>query len=542
MRWVRSADLGQSWTPPNSGSLSHSDVTDVPLSVITDNEGSWFMGGEGYDRLNFAGLMFLATSMDAGLSWFHPPDYMAYSGNGPWREWNRNLVVGCDRRGRVVGLWESSPGTGQWKMHRFYYDYGRPVRPAAGWSPATLIHPVQGTDNVNDMRPDVTYHGYGHCVAVWHHGPSATDWSILCSQRQTPVDAWTMPTPLLPDMVSTATTDADPRIACSPTGILMAVWRRQLVGGDWDIVASRSFDGGASWIPAETVNADADTDTSDDYFPSVAFDMNGGCAVAWIRKVATGDGYLMVARSPDGGDTWGPPEVAAGPLPYWRPGLVRLLETTVASLGRDWLATGVTQAEVYRSYDYLAGESARLADGATSWTPVAPGFDPAKRYATAIGVGRAGDVLALYSPPRSPGSRDYEMWSAASSDSAASWLPPVRLSGNATNDDTFCVTTDNAGKWRAAWCATTAAFPPDSPVGTHVLLSESTDMGTHWTPEAALSAGIANARWPRIVTDGQGHWTAVWQAYYGPDTDIGWTTLTEPPPSGTAARDWQMLE
>jgi hypothetical protein len=111
---------------------------------------------------------------------------------------------------------------------------------------------------------------------------------------------------------------------------------------------------------------------------------------------------------------------------------------------------------------------------------------------------------------------DYDVLLAISTD-GISWSWPAPLNSDAAYDNYDVddlrpqIDTDGAGTWVALWDRW------DSP-NSYVLYRRSTDNGRTWSPQELLSTGGADD-YPRIATDGQGTWLAVWSAWY-PDADI----------------------
>ena len=529
-----SADHGASWSALGLGPSSSTSIA-APLTLAMDSSGIWFAGGDIAGDTVSPGQAFYIETVGSWTVTLLP----GWDPQTSVTPTVRGVAVANSGSGRFVGLWESSPTTtgtvATWSIHAGHQDgFGSALPAPAGWSPPDLIHPTQETDSADDQFPDVAYHGYGHCVAVWQSGGS--DPMILCSSRLTPQGLWTPPEPLLPDMISTETSDTRPRIACRPDGLLMAVWARKQSGGDYDIVASRSFDGGLSWSPAITVNTDALTDSLDDGCPSVAFGPAGACAVAWVRvQLSVTDSSHLVARSFDSGDTW-EPAVFAGSISR-TPGTRWATSSETAWSGGCWLTSGETDGFELRATSGLHSHAARSADGGISWSPLSADLGFPWACTCSVAAQGPANAVMLYTLPGNYSYPD-ELWSVASVDSGATWLQRSCVSVVA-GDEPISLVGDGYGKWRTVWSGrAVGAVLSDH----RILLSESTDTGQHWSQEADLAATSGNNYNARIATDGQGNWTVVWHARNQPDADIMWTSLTESPPSGTAARDWQMLE
>jgi cysteine-rich repeat protein len=101
--------------------------------------------------------------------------------------------------------------------------------------------------------------------------------------------------------------------------------------------------------------------------------------------------------------------------------------------------------------------------------------------------------------------------------------PPFPVNGAAGSDTAVDgaprLATDGQGTWLAVWAAT-GALGTDS----DVLSARSTDHGVSWTSPVPVNGSAATDEAfdfaPAVATDGDGTWVAVWAATNGPDTDI----------------------
>ncbi len=126
---------------------------------------------------------------------------------------------------------------------------------------------------------------------------------------------------------------------------------------------------------------------------------------------------------------------------------------------------------------------------------------------------------------------DFDIFLARSTDSGETWTPPAALNthagGDGSLDESPVILTDGQGVWLAAWHsdATLGGIGLDF----DVLFARSTDNGITWSDPAPLNTNAstdfgADVR-PRLATDGQGNWVAVWEsdenlAGSGTDYDI----------------------
>jgi len=155
--------------------------------------------------------------------------------------------------------------------------------------------------------------------------------------------------------------------------------------------------------------------------------------------------------------------------------------------------------------DSGADESPRLAtDGLGNWVAVWHSTDT-----LSFTIGTDADILV-----------------SRSADDGVTWSSPSALNTNASSDsgtdDEPAIATDGVGHWVAVWRS------EDDLGGTigvdrDVLYSLSTDNGATWTPPMALNTtattDAGDDSRPQLVTDGEGHWVAIWDS----DDDLGVT-------------------
>jgi len=271
--------------------------------------------------------------------------------------------------------------------------------------------------------------------------------------------------------------EGEPELATDGQGTWLAVWHARgdfvpEIGLDYDIIFSRSTDGGVTWSLPSLLNANATTDSAIDYMPDVASDGSGTWVAVWYSKNDSGgvmgaDYDILVARSTDGGIRWSAP------------------------------------APLNRNATRDSGDDLRpklIADGSGTWVAVWVSDDDLDGT-----IGTDDDILF-----------------ARSADGGVTWSEPAALNGNATTDSVWDrepqVTTDGLGNWVAVWQAIGGDGPPVS----EVLFAHSTDGGVTWSAPAPIAASGANEGVPDVSTDGLGNWTAVWAYSVGePPTDGG---------------------
>lgn len=305
------------------------------------------------------------------------------------------------------------------------------------------------------------------------------------------------PKPLYKTASTDTAKDDWPRISHGK-GVWIVVWQSSGVfGPDYDILYSRSKDGGVTWDSPKLLNAGGASDgtNEDDMEPHVETDANGNWIVVWSSshslsgKIGT-DYDILFSRSMDNGLTWSPPQA---------------LNSGASS---DGTADHDREPQV-------------IADGKGNW----------------VAVWQYGGGQGLYGGGKGT-------YFSRSANNGGFWEPqqyiPKFGGGNPH------VTTDGKGTWTMVWWA--AYTPLGKPKAFYILSAVSTDNGKTWSdPPVEFPYGFspADSQWPRIATDAKGNWVVVWSSQddfngtIGTDPDIliaqskdpssGWTGLTAVP-------------
>ncbi len=142
--------------------------------------------------------------------------------------------------------------------------------------------------------------------------------------------------------------------------------------------------------------------------------------------------------------------------------------------------------------------------------------DTLEDYSAQVATDGNGNWVAVWTTDQDPGAvLAGDILVARSTDNGTTWTAPAALNSNAStglpDDQKPQIATDGQGNWAAVW--ESRGF-----VGTDqdIAVARSTDSGASWTPVAALNTNAGSDMGdddePRIATDGQGHWLAVWES------------------------------
>ncbi|MFK7899064.1 MAG: pentapeptide repeat-containing protein [Myxococcota bacterium] len=297
------------------------------------------------------------------------------------------------------------------------------------------------------------------------------------------------------------------------------------VGSDFDILTSRSSDGGATWTAPAALNSNAATDgVRDNWPPAVRTDGSGVWIAAWssfadLSGTIGADSDILFARSLDNGATWSAPSAidsGAGSdsgdddrvsIGYGNGAFVALWQSNDASNGGD-----------------LDIRISRSTDGGLSWTPSAllntnAAGDIANDTLPTLATDDSGNWVAIWESDESLIGGDGDLFVSRSSDNGATWSPTMILNANAIGDFGADrrpkLATDTLGIWVVVW-DTDDDFGGSLGTDRDVVFSRSINNGASWTfPAAVDSSSFSDAGDeinPSISTDQLLAWTVVWES------------------------------
>ena len=150
-----------------------------------------------------------------------------------------------------------------------------------------------------------------------------------------------------------------------------------------------------------------------------------------------------------------------------------------------------------------------------------------------IATGGDGHWVAVWTSDENLGGTagvDDDIFVSTSSDNGATWSASALLNTNGTTDAgrdrSPRLTTDGDGHWLAVW-ESTENLGGTSGTDYDIFVATSSDNGATWSAPALLNTnGTTDAGGdyrPHITTDGAGHWVAAWYSY----EDLGGTAGTD---------------
>jgi len=346
---ARSTDNGANWTVPaalNTNADSDSGGDYYP-QVATDGGGNWVAVWDSRDSLDGTvggdHDILVARSTDNGATWTAPATLNTNAATDSGDDWNAQVAT--DGGGNWVAVWDSRDSLSGSIGTDSDILISRSTDDGATWTPPTPLNTNADTDSGHDWDPRVTTDGGGNWVAVWWSeenlgGTTGTDDDILVARSTDNGASWTLPAALNTNAGSDSGGDYYPQVATDGGGNWVAVWDSWdslggTIGGDSDILISRSTDKGATWTAPAALNTNADTDSRHDLRAQVTTDGGGNWLAVWWSEENLGgtigldDDILYATESPS------PPPT---PTPGSPVGGIAELPEVSGSSGRSYVA------------------------------------------------------------------------------------------------------------------------------------------------------------------------------------------------------------
>lgn len=335
------------------------------------------------------------------------------------------------------------------------------------------------------------------------------------------------------------TVERNADIATDGKGTWVAAWHStEPVGDDlddtYDIVFSRTVDGGKTWSSKVVLAADMPNDARDDLSPTVRTDGSGLWIAAWTSRGALGsalgvDADIMVSRSTDNAATWSPavPLSANAPSDWGNDFDVRLASDAKGTWIAVWASTETFGGKYGGDSDIFAATST---DAGVTWSAPSivnanAGHDRGFDNTPDVGSASDGSWLVAWSAgdlqPRGI-NIDRDILFTRSTDGGQTWSQPSQLNnqtrGEEGSDWGPRLATDKRGKWIVVW-SSAVNLEGIRGADRDILYATSNDDGMSWSAAANLDADANNDSredtGPVVVTDGKGRWGAIWHSWGG---------------------------
>ena len=221
----------------------------------------------------------------------------------------------------------------------------------------------------------------------------------------------------------TAATQERPQLALGPNREIVAVWhddRRAYM--DFDIYASVSFDGGATF--ASAVRVSDGPNNVRQLNPSVAVDLLGNVYVAW-QDFRSGNGDIRMARGTLSSFVFSASVRVDDDLAS--PGTQAAPSVVVSSLGTVHVAYHDNRSGEFNGDVYLATSK----DGGVSFGPSVrvddTGSGTTSQGQASLAIDSLGNLYVVWQDARSDGKFDYDIYFARSTDGGRTFTPNRRV-------------------------------------------------------------------------------------------------------------------
>ncbi len=287
-----------------------------------DKNGTWVAAWDSWDPdipgdVGRSEIVF-ARSLDDGATWSFPR-YLGTSAANSLRI-NLSPTLHADDDGNWIMAWKSyEPGITQGTAHGNFL-YSRSTDGGYSWStPLSLNDDLIYDSTVLSYRPvDLAGDNRGNLIATWEHHPIAGDRDILYIHSPDNGITWSSPRTLNTNADTDSGDDINPCVVNIGGQNWLAVWGSnednisgKPIGDDYDILVSRSSDGGMTWSPAQPLDNDAGNDSEDNMGARIASNQTGEIIVGWnVRGMRFGSenrGEVAFSLSSDKGATWSHP-------------------------------------------------------------------------------------------------------------------------------------------------------------------------------------------------------------------------------------------
>jgi Neuraminidase (sialidase) len=546
--FARSTDNGGTWTAPatlNNNADSDSGNDNNPR-VTTDRNGNWIVVWQsGEDLGGVLGSEFdilCARSTDNGVTWTGPAPLNTNASSDNGDDLSPQLTT--DGLGNWIAVWHTWDDLGGAIGLDYDILFARSTDVGETWSVAGPLNTSATHDSGADSNPVVATDGAGRWIAVWESDDSlglslGADADIVMALSEDNGQTWSAPSPL-----NSATTDVEwdvtPQVATDGAGNWYAVWSSDEtfggeIGRDLDILFARSTDNGETWSAPALANINAPLDTGHDYKPELATDGQGNWIVVWYSEDALGgtignDRDILLARmrilpvysDPSPLTDYSYPELII--IDYLNPDLATDSNGTWILLWNsehtlDGRIGSDQDILIRRSTDngYTWSSASELSTNATTDTQ-----SDVKPAATTDGSGTWIAVWESLDSLEDTIGEDRDILFTRSTDNGRGWSGVAPLNINAATDDggdmNAHVTTDGHGHWIVVWESSSEELGGRSggehAIDMDIAFARSNDNGLTWTTPEALNTNAyidqRNDNWPKVVTDGEGTWIAVW--------------------------------
>lgn len=281
-----------------------------------------------------------------------------------------------------------------------------------------------------------------------------------------------------------------PQVAVDAAGNIDVAWVDD-TRGRWDILFSRSTDGGATFsIPKNVSNSSGMS-----LDPHIAVDSLGAINVVWVDNTP-GPQAIFFSRSADGGATFSTPvNLSNGPADSTSP---QIALDANGNINVVWENDGITFGIFYTQ---------SVNGGASFSTPVNLAANPNGSVGPQLGIDGNGDIFVVWEDDFNSQS---DISFSRSLDKGATFSVAKNLSNNPGKSFSAQVAVDPSGNINVGWVDTTTGHA-------EIFFSRSIDRGATFSSATNVSNGSGASSRPQISTDTGGNIYLVWEADVPPN-------------------------
>jgi hypothetical protein len=272
----RTSLSGETWSPVEDISDANLDAAFPEITV--DSTGLVTAVWEGFDGQD---KFIQSTTRPRGGSWSEVENI------SPESQLSERVKIQADAAGMVTAIWIATDETGNTIQSSY--------RPVSGvWS---LPENVSAAPTDFTLRPQISVGSSGQAIAVWGIRDSGSD-VIKSSFRNSDGD-WLGPTTLS----ASGQHAKRPQVTVDPSGLATAIWLRADDNGSDDIVqSSTSLNGGAWSSPVNLTQPGFDAGV-----PQIIVDSSGQVTAIWRREDVNGDDDLIQTSTRPRDGQWSTP-------------------------------------------------------------------------------------------------------------------------------------------------------------------------------------------------------------------------------------------
>jgi hypothetical protein len=350
--------------------------------------------------------------------------------------------------------------------------------------------PVNVSDNSGfSYSPAIAVDSGNNLHAIWQDNTPG-NWDIFYSKSTNGGATWSVTV----NVSNNAGDSWYPAIATDSGNNLHVVWGDN-TPGNWEIIYSKSTDGGATWSAAVDVSNNSGISSS----PTIVVGSGNSLHVVWYDTPSGGGNPdILYSKSTDGGATWS--------------AVVNISNNSGGSFSPAIIVDSGNNLHVVwtdttpGNYDIFYSKST---DGGATWSAAVDVSNTSgESQYSAIAID-SGNNLHVVWRDDTPG--NYETFYSKSTDGGVTWSAAVNISNDSGHSYYPAIAIDS-GTIHIAWEDDTGqSGGPLPPAPAEIFYSKSTDGGVTWSAAVNISNNSGYSGNPAIATDSGNTLHAIWQ-------------------------------